>query len=98
MAEDQPLRQALCRRCGAVLWDGEPCPVCGSQPKSDPVVDAEWLDATAMPAADVFRFWWSPATTLASERFVEVLRSMGDTGIQVKEVTVGRPTEAGARL
>ncbi|MCP3101733.1 double-CXXCG motif protein [Myxococcus sp. K15C18031901] len=78
--------------------EGEPCPVCGFQPMSDSLVDAEWLDASAMPAADVFRFRWAPSMTVASERFVEVLRGMGDTGIQVKELAVGRPAEAGATM
>ncbi|MBZ4399387.1 double-CXXCG motif protein [Myxococcus faecalis] len=74
---------------------GESCPVCGTQPRSAPSIDEEWLDADSMPVADVFRFRWNPAVTLASERFVEVLRGLGDTGIRVAEVVVGRPAGAG---
>ncbi|AKF86294.1 hypothetical protein MFUL124B02_24540 [Myxococcus fulvus 124B02] len=75
---------------------GEPCPVCGAQRRRRSVVGAEWLDATMMNGLDAFRFQWNPAMTVASERFVEVLHGMGDTGIRVTEVSVRRPSAADA--
>ncbi|GEN12443.1 Myxococcus xanthus double-CXXCG motif paralogous family [Myxococcus fulvus] len=75
---------------------GEPCPGCGVQRSRRSTVGAEWLDASAMNGLDVFRFRRNPAMTVGSERFVEVLRGMGDTGIRVTEVVVKQPSEAGA--
>ncbi|MCK8499410.1 SitI6 family double-CXXCG motif immunity protein [Myxococcus fulvus] len=75
---------------------GEPCPVCGVQRRRRPAVGAEWLDSSAMHGLDVFRFTWNPAMTVASERFVAVLRDLGDTGIRVTEVAVRWPAEAGS--
>ncbi|MCP3097282.1 double-CXXCG motif protein [Myxococcus sp. K15C18031901] len=74
---------------------GEPCPVCGTQRRGlEPY--RWWLDRDALPEADVFRFRHNPACTIASERFVEVLRNMGDTGIQVTEIAPPAAREANA--
>ncbi|NVJ21204.1 MULTISPECIES: double-CXXCG motif protein [Myxococcus] len=75
---------------------GEPCPVCGSQEMT--LVPARWwLDAATLPDADVFRFRPGPGHIIASERFVAVLQSLGDTGIQVSEISEPAPNEGEAR-
>ncbi|MCP3165032.1 SitI6 family double-CXXCG motif immunity protein [Myxococcus qinghaiensis] len=65
---------------------GEPCPVCGSQ-EMTLAPTRWWLDAATLPDADVFRFRPGPSHIIASERFVAVLQELGDTGIQVTELS-----------
>ncbi|MCE9670756.1 double-CXXCG motif protein [Myxococcus stipitatus] len=74
---------------------GEPCPMCGTQ-RRGLAPYRWWLDPAALPETDVFRFRHNPACTIASERFVEVLRSMGDTGIRATEIAPPAAREMGA--
>ncbi|MCE9671558.1 double-CXXCG motif protein [Myxococcus stipitatus] len=75
---------------------GEPCPLCGTQRTMTPPPHW-WLDTTSLPDADVFRFREVPSVIVASERFVEVLRSMGgDIRFQATELAPPASREAGA--
>ncbi|WP_248545982.1 SitI6 family double-CXXCG motif immunity protein [Myxococcus fulvus] len=74
---------------------GAPCPVCGTQRWG--LLPYYWgLDPESVPDADVFRFWHHPGRIIVSEHFAEVLHGMGNTGLQVTELPVRRPSEAGA--
>ncbi|MCE9667773.1 double-CXXCG motif protein [Myxococcus stipitatus] len=74
---------------------GEPCPICGIQQTTEAPYLWE-LDEASLPEADVFRFFHHPGCIIASERFVEVLRGMGDTGIRATEIVPPAAREAGA--
>ncbi|WP_426732857.1 SitI6 family double-CXXCG motif immunity protein [Myxococcus faecalis] len=80
--------------CG-VAPPGAPCTVCGVQRLAE-APKVWWLDPVENSSSlDLFRFRWDPTVTVVSERFVEVLRSLGDTGIQIREVPTTEPSATG---
>ncbi|WP_407667505.1 SitI6 family double-CXXCG motif immunity protein [Myxococcus dinghuensis] len=74
---------------------GDPCPVCGTQ-RRGLTPYSWWLDSAGLPDTDLFRFRPRPGYIVASERFVDVLHSLGDTGIQATTIAPPAPHNAGA--
>ncbi|MCP3105569.1 double-CXXCG motif protein [Myxococcus sp. K15C18031901] len=77
---------------------GAPCPLCSTQPTTARP-SPWWLDSASQPNADVFRFREVPAAIIATERFVEVVRSMGgDIRFKATELAPPAARETGASL